>query len=73
MCHKGIFCQITILVILPLPGKLIIGTTLGEPIVSHRQNLIVRADNAGSHLGIRILDRIPDRWATPMKYSSQLI
>ena len=55
MCYKGILCQIPVIVVLPLPGELIVGTTLGEAVVSHGQDLVVLAHDARADLCVRIL------------------
>ena len=48
---------VEVLVVLPLslPGEFIIGASGGKAVISHGQNLVLRADDAGSHLCIRVL------------------
>ena len=55
MGHIQIFGAVRIVCfLLTSPRELIIGATLREPIISHRHNLVILTDNAGSHLGIGV-------------------
>ena len=56
MGHVQIFGAVRIIrLLLTSPWKLIIGTALWKSIVAHGHDLVVLADNTGTHLGIRIL------------------
>lgn len=63
----GILCLRT----LALPRKDVVAAAAGQTVITGGENDVVRRDDAGADLRVRVLAAAAASRATPMKYSSQ--
>ena len=69
-----IFCIVRIVQFMFLaPWKFIIGASLWEAIVAHGKDLVILLTMHAPTWVLGSLERLPERVATPIKYSSHVI